>query len=240
MLRLTIGSRVFAPRLWPTLLLVPVLGLLVGLGQWQLHRANEKRSLQAAFARGAETPVALPAVPTEAMRYVRVRAEGRYSGERQFLLDNITHEGVAGYRVVTPFEIDGGVLLLVDRGWIPVGTDRAQLPNVRVGERVRVVTGRLDLPPQAGMRLSAAAESGWPRRMSFPRLDALAQTLNRPLYPRLLLLDPGQPDGYVRDWQPGGMPPERHLGYAVQWFALALTLLVSFFVVNLRPAETRP
>jgi surfeit locus 1 family protein len=52
----------------------------------------------------------------------------------------------------------------------------------------------------------------------------------------LVLLDPGEPDGYVRNWSAPGFPPMRHLGYAVQWFALALTLAVIYVVTNLRRA----
>jgi surfeit locus 1 family protein len=50
----------------------------------------------------------------------------------------------------------------------------------------------------------------------------------------LVLLDPREPDGYVRNWTPPGFPPMRHIGYAVQWFALALTLAVIYIVTNTR------
>ena len=48
------------------------------------------------------------------------------------------------------------------------------------------------------------------------------------LAPRVLRLDPDLPIGYARDLDllPNTLPPERHLGYAVQWFALALAMLV--------------
>jgi surfeit locus 1 family protein len=50
----------------------------------------------------------------------------------------------------------------------------------------------------------------------------------------VILLDPGQPDGYLRNWSPPGLPPLRHLGYAVQWFALAVALVVIYVVTNTR------
>ena len=52
-----------------------------------------------------------------------------------------------------------------------------------------------------------------------------------------MLLDPGAPDGFERDWRPAlGFGPERHLGYAVQWFAFALVAVVMLIALNLRPA----
>ncbi len=49
-----------------------------------------------------------------------------------------------------------------------------------------------------------------------------------------------EPDGYVRTWSPPGFPPMRHIGYAVQWFALALALLVIYLVTNLRQGRHEP
>lgn len=240
MLRIPLGSRVFVPRLLPTLVLLPALAGLVSLGEWQLRRSAEKRVQDAAFARGDDAPMALPARPADAARYLHVRVRGHYLAGRQFLLDNSTQGGVAGYRVLTPLERDDGVVLIVDRGWVPGGASRARLPDVAVGEGEREVAGRLDLPPEAGIRLEATAEAGWPRRVSFPRIEALASALGRPVYPRLLLLDASAPDGYGRAWQPGGLTPERHLGYAVQWFGLALTLLIGFVIVQLEKPGTPP
>ena len=54
--------------------------------------------------------------------------------------------------------------------------------------------------------------------------------------PNIILLDAQEPDGFVRDWQPPGLPPERHSAYALTWFALALTLLVLYVRLALRPA----
>jgi len=72
---------------------------------------------------------------------------------------------------------------------------------------------------------------------AFPSHAELAQLLGESSWTKatdLVLLDAAQPDGYVRDWGPPGFPPMRHLGYAVQWFALALTLFVIYVVTNLR------
>ncbi|MBS0395041.1 MAG: SURF1 family protein [Proteobacteria bacterium] len=232
---LRLGRRVFAPRLLPTLLLLPLLALLLGLGHWQLGRAAEKRALVAAFRAGSGPALPLGAAP--APRYAHVAVAGRYLGARQFLLDNMTHAGVAGYRVWTPLERADGSLLLVDRGWLPVGASRAVLPPLDVDGAARTLTGRIDDLPRAGLRLAGAIEPGWPRRVAYPTWAELEAALGRPLAHVLVLLDAGAADGFVRDWQPPAPGPERHLGYALQWFALALTLLVAWFVVHLKRPE---
>jgi surfeit locus 1 family protein len=72
---------------------------------------------------------------------------------------------------------------------------------------------------------------------SFPSRKEIAQLLRESAWTaaaELVLLDAGEPDGYVRNWLAPGFPPLRHIAYAVQWFALALTLLVIYVVTNLR------
>ncbi len=219
----------------PTLLLAPALALLAWLGNWQLHRAAEMRTLAAAFEASDAPPVPLPPA-ADAPRYRHVVISGRYDPAHQFLLDNMTHGGAAGYRVLTPLTTDGGDTVLVDRGWVPLGASRAQLPSLAVGADQRTVTGRLDALPRAGIAPPAAVTSGWPRVLNYPPLAAFAVALARPVYPRLVLLDAGAADGFVRDWQPTGLSADRHVGYAVQWYALALTLLV-LYVVHSRRAR---
>jgi cytochrome oxidase assembly protein ShyY1 len=62
----------------------------------------------------------------------------------------------------------------------------------------------------------------------------LSAALGRELAPRQVLLDPGVPDGYVRDWSVPGTAPDRHLGYAVQWFAFAAVAAATWFVLSFR------
>lgn len=236
-LRLRIGSRTFAPGLVPTLVMLPVLALLLWLGTWQVHRAAEKRVLFEDFARGGDALVELPPPGSLAPRYARVRVTGTYLPGRQFLLDNMTQAERVGYRVLTPLGRTDGTTVLVDRGWLPLGASRDRLPDVRVGTEPRTITGRVDLLPRPGIVLDTPDGAGWPRVISFPTLGQLERLAGRPLYPQIVLLDPALPDGYVRDWQAPGLPPDRHIGYAVQWYGLALTLLVIYVVVNLKSTD---
>jgi surfeit locus 1 family protein len=236
---LRIGTRVFAPRPLITLAAFALLGAFLALGFWQLERMREKQVLFAEFAAGNQRLERLSEiVPDRTPRYTRVVAVGRYDPAHQFLLDNMTHAGRAGYRVLTPLDLGDGGTVLVDRGWIPLGPSRELLPDVAVADNARSVIGRIDELPAAGIDLPTASTSiSWPRVLSYPHLNDLRNALGRTIQPRIILLDREQADGFVRDWQPSTFPPERHLGYAVTWFALAATVIGMFVALNLRRAS---
>ena len=240
---LRIGQREFAPRAWAVLVTAVALAGFVSLGWWQIGRGREKQALVESFARGTQSSVELAGGVTvdELPRYQHVRAEGRYLAAQQVLVDNMpsTTSGRPGYRVLTPFErADSDRLLLVDRGWVPLGRSRETLPPVAVDEGHRAVAGRLDALPAPGVRVGQAAAPGdtrWPRVLNFPRPQDLEQALGRPVESRIVLLDPAAPDGFERVWRPAlQFGPERHLGYAIQWFALAITTLAIFVALSLR------
>lgn len=203
------------------------------LGDWQLGRAAEKRALAADFLRpgpAMELPAAGKALP----RYQRITARGSYDGTRQFLLDNRSHAGTAGVEVLTPLLLGDGTAVLVNRGWLPFGMDRRRLPEVAVADGPREVTGRFSELPRAPVVLAAPPSSAWPRLVNYPAPEELAAMLDHELRPGMILLDPGESDGYARDWQLTGTTPERHLGYAVQWFALAATAVAIWLALALK------
>ncbi len=218
---------------------LPVLALLLWLGFWQLDRADQKRELADGYEAGLAaqpTRVSVAADLLELPRHAPVTATGRYVTNRQVLLDAQVQNGRVGYRVWTPFEIASGEWLAVDRGWIDAGNDRNHLPDVSVGSELREVVG-LNAPlPEPGLRLGGTVEhdDAWPRRMVWPDAAALAEVWGRDVPAALVLLSPEASDGYVREWAPVGMPADRHIGYAVQWFSLAAALVVIALVLGFR------
>jgi surfeit locus 1 family protein len=241
---LRIGNRSFAPRPWAIVLTAVLMASCIALGWWQVDRSREKQAMIAAFDRGDSGTVPLSVAPVDELpRYQRVSAAGRYEPGRQILIDNMpSSAGQPGYRVLTPFRrAAGGRLLLVDRGWVPLGLDRSQLPAIAVDANPRSVTGRLDRLPVPGLRMGAVrapGQTGWPLVLNFPAASDVASALGEPVEGRIVLLDAAAPDGFERAWRPSlGFPPERHLGYAIQWFALALVVLVAFVATG-RPPRT--
>jgi surfeit locus 1 family protein len=229
-----LAGRRFAPAPHWTLLAILGMAVFISLGRWQLGRAGEKEVLFADFAAGGDTIVDLPAGLEPLPRYRRARTTGRYDASRQFLLENMTHDGTPGLHVLTPLLRDDGSVVIVDRGFMPWAGDRGRLPDLPLDDAPRRVSGRADFLPRPAVELAAPPGSGWPRLVSFPVMDDLGAALGAPVHPQLLLLDADEPDGLLRDWRPPGMPPERHVGYAVQWFGLAATVFATWFVLSFR------
>lgn len=231
------GKRVFRPRLIPSILTALLAFGLISLGNWQLQRAEYKKELAAGFsaASGSLEPM------VEGRTYpeqTRLQVSGKYLPERQFLIDNMVLNGLAGYFVITPLQIaPGRPLLLVNRGWIEHQQEQALLPELQIVKPETRLSGRVGHLPKPGMRLegeTVAMTGNWPRIAVFPEAADLARALQEDVQPFVLLLDPDAADGYAREWAPPEFGPERHLAYAVQWFALALTLGVIFVVMNLK------
>lgn len=232
-----------------TALVIVVLCVFIALGRWQWGRGEAKDVLAAEFARGGGTVVTLTSQGTRGLpRYAQVRLRGEWEPDRQFLLDNRTRDGRAGYEVLTPLRLEDGRRVLVNRGWVPFSGRRDRLPEVVSGLPRGVLTtvqGRLDELPSAGLasgRAAPALSGAWPRVTSFPSPTELGAALADSgagaavdavrLEPRVLLMDAAEPAGYRRDWRPFARGPEQNYSYALQWWSFGVLLLVLYGVLN--------
>ena len=218
--------------------LLALAALFAGLGAWQLRRAGESRATIAEFESGAgEVLAGLPPKLDDDVRFRRVEVDGAYIGEPQFLLDNMLHEGAVGFEVLTALRVTGVERrVLVNRGWVPAGRDRASLPDVAIDERARTVSGRLERLPRPALRLGEEPVDHGEATvvLLYPTAEQLARRLGSPVFDYQLLLDPGSDDGYVRDWRAPTLSPERHLSYAGQWLALGLGAFAAAIVMAVK------
>ena len=250
-----IGPRQFKPSLIGTVVTLLMLPGLMSLGFWQLRRADEKQALIDRLQAGASTTQTVGASNIESLPLLQtVTARGRYDDTRQLFLDNMWSTKNAqvdgkpvgvqpGVNVLTPLLLEDGHILLVNRGWQPFGHTRAELPNVKVDGDPRSVRGLVSGIPEPGMRISNEKNPSttWPRLLNYPTFVELQALYGDQVLPRLLLLDSAEPNGFERDWTTrynfSDFGPDRHVGYAVQWFGLAFALLVIYVVVSLKPSE---
>jgi surfeit locus 1 family protein len=228
----------FAPRWYSVVLTALAVPLFLTLGFWQWHRGEYRSAQWAQFAHADVPAVELNAEAlTRQARFTRVQLRGEWDTQRQFLLDNISHQGSPGYEVLSVFALADGSRMLVNRGWMRFSGYREQLPDIAfTAPGTQVLTGRLGGLPVAGIASGVVppADGPWPRVTSFPAMNDLERALGTPLLPVVLLLDTDSGPGFLRDWKPPGVQPERNYSYAVQWWAFALLALVLFVSLNLK------
>lgn len=237
-----IGSFEFAPPLVPSIAYVIVFSFLVFLGVWQLDRAEQRHTELAERAAAIESPVVslnVTATTLASHEYRRVIAAGVYDETRQFLLDNQVKDRVAGYRWIVPLQLEGrDQAVLVDRGFIPLGDSRDEFPELRIESLEQTVTGLVGRGPGVGIRLGETTDNPdeWPRRVQYFDMPYFQSQTPYPLADHLLIegsldLAP-RIERTGRDaWRFG---PERHEGYAFQWFSMAMALTVIWIVVNIK------
>lgn len=247
-----LGSYRFSPPWWGIALFLLGAAILCSLGMWQIERAHSKERLvaQQQAAREAGTTALAPAsAPASGdahnadlvynRHYV---VSGRFQSERQILLSDQLNGTRTGYRIWTPLLLDTGVRVMVDRGWVarpPAGTQR--LPNPQAPDQRVRVTGFWVRFPQPALNWGASSDCSdrsWPRLLSYPDAATVRCQYHAPLSNGLLLLDPENPHGFVRNWKDAqdvvGLPPFAHYAYASQWFLMAIVAGVILVVVNLR------
>lgn len=235
-------SRCFRPPWWAWLLATAGCVLTVALGCWQLQRAEAKKALLANYLRAATAP-AQPldaGVPAGSVPQA-VSAHGVYEAEHQLLLDNQAYRERPGYQVWTPLRLADGTRVIVNRGWVPRFERREQPTPLPAPAGELEVHGIWRALPQPGLRLAPGIcrkGENFPEYVIYPSVAELHCLLAAPVADGVLLLDPLAAGGYVREWNfSEAIPPERHYAYAVQWFALALTVLFLFIKLNWKQHE---
>ena len=229
------------PFWFPTVAAVAVVALTFSAGMWQTHRAQYKRALQARYdAQAKAMPIALPSgtFNPDEFRYRRVTATGRFDPAHEIFLDNRILEGKPGYHVVTPLKLqDGTAYVLIDRGWVMRNRDRTLLPEVRTPLGLVTIEGIAVPPSGKYFELSANAVEGkvW-ENLHFNRMQKQLPLRLQPLMV-MQLNDSG--DGLTRRWERPDVGIETHVGYAFQWFSLAVATIVIYGVLYARRRKTQ-
>ena len=231
------------PRWLPPLAAIIGVALTAAAGDWQLDRAHQKERAQEVYDQGvSDAPVRLTAasVHAEGLRMRRVEAEGEYVPKGLVLLDNKTRNGVAGYEVIMPLRIGASSMhVLVNRGWIAAGSDRARLPVILTPEAVVTVTG-VAIVPGRFFELAKVDDSGpvW-QNLTIERF--VARTGLKVL-PVMVQQRNDLDDGLLRASERPDFGIAKHYGYAVQWFSfcgLIIFLYVFFHVKRSRSKKNQ-
>ncbi|MCB1664963.1 MAG: SURF1 family protein [Pseudomonadales bacterium] len=217
--------------------------LLINLGFWQLGRAQEKRDLQRAMLeRLEEAPLPLAAVlprqgplteeQGQQLENLGVTATGHYWNEASFVVSFQFFQGAPGYELITPFELeDTGEFVLVSRGWVTPGPGADGMPYVPAVEGEQTLRAQLHVPPAVAGTSQVEGE-GWPLRFRYLDINRASALMQRPLLPWVLRLAPEQAGVFARHWPAVTVNTRMHIQYALQWFGMALVVLVVSFLMS--------
>jgi cytochrome oxidase assembly protein ShyY1 len=208
---------------------------LVKLGFWQSARALEKEQrLSKIEMLSAKKPISLEQVVSlsgdshtiEEINDYPVFVEGKFNKGQVFLLDNQTNKGRLGYRVYQVASTNK-YAVLVSLGWLQGSINRQELPQVAALDGQHQFKGNVRFI-EKGVLLQEQVftEVKWPLRVQQIELDKFSALINHKLLPFVVYLDKNEALGFEKNWQPIVMPPEKHRGYAFQWFSLATAWLI--------------
>lgn len=225
------------PRLTTTLAAAAAVALTLALANWQLGRAHEKEAAAARLEQLAKDPpvqVPVAELKAEDVEWRRVTARGRFEPRYAVLIDNRVRRGIAGYHVMMPLAIAGRAerYVLVNRGWIAGTADRSRLPEIMTPTGTVEITGLAVMPSKRFLELSAATTEGkvWQNLT----LERYRKAVPIPVQPFVILQETPLEDGLVREWDPPDLGVRTHYGYAFQWLALAVTVLVFYLVTHVK------
>lgn len=229
-----------------TLLVLVLLPIMLRLGFWQLAREAEKEQLQAIYTERQQQS-AVPLETLEAsgdLQYLQVLLEGEYDSAHVFLLDNKIYQGQVGYEVIQPFTTDSGLVVFVNRGWLAQAGDRSVLPQPEAIEGRVALNGSVYVPVGEQLILGDIQPgTQWPKIVQSLEIDELALlagiTAATTWFPYSIRLGEGAAGVLERNWSVISTTPEKHRGYAVQWFAMATALILLYLHYSFRLARNR-
>ena len=211
----------------PASLIVATLALLISLGFWQLDRANEKRAIedQIASANSGDVEIVASNEFLKEKEYYHVRLQGSYIDDKQFIYDNQIVDQISGYYVLTPLVLKGdSKAVLINRGFIPWNGRRDKLADIDIAGKLTEVKVQISKPVKR-MELEASELTGdFPVLIQALDLDEMSTIASLDFASVIGLLSPESDNGFVRQWEPYTGSIERHIGYAIQWFLMALVL----------------
>ena len=200
---------------------------MCGLGFWQLDRMEQKEQRLASIAQkqsgelmGLQTALRSSGDP----RDVSVSFGGTPDTSRIMYLDNQIENGQVGYDIIVPVQTDAG-WVLVNYGWVKGLQTRDVLPQVDLDNTFTQYEGVVTSPGVNPMVTETATRATFPLRIQALDTDYLSTLLRTPFIDYVIVLTNTNAI-FIRHWSPVVMPPEKHLGYAIQWFGLAFAALV--------------
>lgn len=242
LVNLNIGAYRFSPGIVPSITTLAFMYLMVFMAQWQAGKAEYKDDLRDKIIARKDLPIIsmqeLPATKDERL-FLPVRIDGQYDVKHTFLLDNKVLHGRVGYDVYSPLKMSDGQSILVNRGFIPQGRTRQDLPFIETPDELLNVKGLLDKVPSKTIVLADNVNDvkSWPAVLQYIDVEEIEKILGYPVFNMVLWLDEEENYGFSRTLPALNLDSAKNAGYAFQWYAMTITLLIIYIVVNTKKRD---
>ena len=219
------------------------ISVFLAAGFWQLQRAHYKDELKAKTElamhdAAIELPVTL--VKANDLEFRAIHVRGEWLAEKSIYIDNKILDGVVGYYLVTPLRIGTSEMyVLVVRGWVAAPPLRSELPDVATSTGTVEITGIARMPTGRFLELSNQVEQG--RVWQNLTIERFHDWSNIALQPTVIYQQNASDDKLVRVSvapEAAGLNADRHRGYALTWFGLALVTFVLALAAKLKSKQT--
>ena len=234
---------IFKFKLIPTLIFAITFCGFIVLGFWQIDRADQKNVLNSNYTdRQQEAIIVLDKNNVidekSSLLWRKVEFEGSFINKQNIILDNQIFNQIAGFNIITPFKIKGSdSLVLVNRGWHPNLKNREMLPIINEVSGERILQGHIASFPVSGIKLGKNnIETLNSQIFRFQRLDAaeLNYFFSAKIMPYMIYLDPIIDKELYGNFKLPAPDSQKNYGYAFQWFAFAITLLIIFIRLSMK------
>lgn len=215
------------------------LGVFINLGLWQMSREDEKRHFLAQQAERVSQPaIVANELPDEGELYgLPVVLSGRFDQQAVFLLDNRVLNGKVGFEVQQVFHDTSGQAFLVNRGFVQMGRTRQDPVDIpSVSEQPVSIKGYIYQRDNSNVAMQNGdiAESSYPIIVQHTDIVQFGNRQGTLLYPHVIRLLEGESGALPRYWPDTTMPPEKHRGYAIQWFTMAFAVTLAWLFFSVR------
>lgn len=179
----------------------------------------------------------LTGIRPEYLNFQRVALQGTYLGEQSIFLIDQFYSGQPGYEVLTPFKLESiNQVVMVSRGWTALGPDPKKLPELDTPNGELHLTGAIHVTAGRSFFVDQPIrDRAWPMRLHHLNINDIGRFFNDPVFSYVVRLDEAMPGALVRFRPAQDFHPGRSTSYAIQWFAMALLVLLGtlFHCTNL-------
>lgn len=226
----------FKPKLIPTITTLCAFFLLVYLGVWQVKRLYWKNSLISTMnEKIAMPPVSVDDVikDVEGNKYRKIELKGEFlhNQEKYLFVGKRSARSLQGFDILTPFKLENGEVVLVDRGWIDADRKKKNMRSETLVKGTQKLVGMVHKGEKKGKWTPENdAEKNFWFWIDLQEIKENSSITQDDFYVRLVKNSndnsyPIAGDTVIRQ-------RNDHLQYAITWFVLAITSLVIYFVYH--------